>query len=245
MGDKGVKVILSGQPEAHSYQEAIDRTDLEMDDLYSDIAANNSNVTLVDAMSGFLNQKDLMDDSRFHLNSDEAKSAYLNKFADAYKGLNATGEAAVDNKLAATAPTGIATLAPTIALASTTAAPTTATATTPTTADNTVKYHDGTTYNATELSTLTNQIIGLTDALGTGKSWVGDALKAGDNANIGFDAATGKKILGTDTITNKQQVALDMAANLNNAGIKSLTEIGMGDIKGDVSAKADIDEKKI
>jgi hypothetical protein len=188
---------------------------------------------------GFLNQKDLMDESRFHLNSDEAKSAYLNKFADAYKNLNATGENAVDNKLAATVPTGIATLAPTTA--PTTTAPAT-TATTPITAANTVKYHDGTTYDANQLGTLTNQIIQLTDALGVDKSWKGDALKAGDNANIGFDAATGKKILGTDTITNKQQVALDMAANLNNAGIKNLAEIGMGDIKGDVSAKADVDE---
>jgi hypothetical protein len=146
----------------------------------------------------------------------------------------ATGIAALAPTTTPETPTGVAALTPT------TPAPVTPTA--PTTADNTVKYNDGTTYNATELSTLTNQIIGLTDKLGVDKSWKGDALKAGENANIGFDAATGKKILGTDTITNKQQVALDMAANLNNAGVKNLTEIGMGDIKGDVSAKADVDE---
>jgi trimeric autotransporter adhesin len=151
--------------------------------------------------------------------------------------------------VASVAPTGIAALAPTTTpetptgvAALTPTTPALVTPTAPTTPANTVKYHDGTTYNATELSTLTNQIIGLTDKLGVDKSWKGDALKAGDNANIGFDAATGKKILGTDTITNKQQVALDMAANLNNAGVKNLTEIGMGDIKGDVSAKADVDE---
>jgi len=81
----GVEVVLSGQPEAHSYDEAISRTDLQMDDLYSDLAQKHPNVTLVDAMSGFLNQKDLMDASGFHLDSNNAKSAYLNKFADAYK----------------------------------------------------------------------------------------------------------------------------------------------------------------
>ena len=81
----GVDVILSGQPEANSYDEAISRTDLQMDDLYSDLARKHPNVTLVDAMSGFLNQKDLMDESGFHLNSNDAKLAYLNKFADAFK----------------------------------------------------------------------------------------------------------------------------------------------------------------
>jgi hypothetical protein len=96
LGDEGVKVILSGQPEAHSYEEAINRTDLQMDDLYQDIAANNPNVTLVDAMSGFLNQKDLMDESRFHLNTDDAKLAYLNKFADAYKGLDTPSQEVAD-----------------------------------------------------------------------------------------------------------------------------------------------------
>jgi hypothetical protein len=96
LGDEGVQVILSGQPEAHSYEEAINRTDLQMDDLYQDIAANNPNVTLVDAMSGFLNQKDLMDESRFHLNTDDAKLAYLNKFADAYKGLDTPSQEVVD-----------------------------------------------------------------------------------------------------------------------------------------------------
>jgi hypothetical protein len=94
LGDEGVQVILSGQPEAHSYEEAINRTDLQMDDLYQDIAANNPNVVLVDAMSDFLNQKDLMDESRFHLSSDESKLAYLNKFADAYKSMDTGNEEA-------------------------------------------------------------------------------------------------------------------------------------------------------
>lgn len=81
----GVDVVLSGQPEANSYEEAIARTDLQMDDLYSDLAKKHSNVTLVDAMSEFLNKKDLMDESGFHLNNTDAKLAYLNKFADAFK----------------------------------------------------------------------------------------------------------------------------------------------------------------
>jgi hypothetical protein len=87
LGDEGVHVILSGQPEAHSYDEAIKSTTLRMDDLYNDIASNNPNVTLVDAMSEMLNDKTLMDESGFHLNSDDAKLAYLSQFADAYKGM--------------------------------------------------------------------------------------------------------------------------------------------------------------
>lgn len=92
LGNEGVSVILSGQPEAYSYDEAIARTDLQMDDLYRDIASNNSNVTLVDAMSEMLNDKTLMDESGFHLNSDDAKLLYLNQFANAYNNNNANNQ---------------------------------------------------------------------------------------------------------------------------------------------------------
>ena len=105
-----------------------------------------------------------------------------------------------------------------------------------------VKYHDGTTYNATQLNTLTNQITQLSSALGVDKSWTGGAFKAGEGANIGFDAATGARILGTDVITNKDQVALDMAANLAKYGVTSLDQIGMGDLTGDVRAIQNVDE---
>lgn len=96
LGESGVNVILSGQPEAHSYDEAIKSTNLQMDDLYKDIAESNPNVTLVDAMSGMLNKKDLMDESGFHLNSDDAKLSYLNQFADAYKGKTENNQQVVD-----------------------------------------------------------------------------------------------------------------------------------------------------
>jgi hypothetical protein len=94
-----VNVILSGQPEAHSYDEAIKSTNLQMDDLYKDIAESNPNVTLVDAMSGMLNKKDLMDESGFHLNSDDAKLSYLNQFADAYKGANTQSETGIPKQV--------------------------------------------------------------------------------------------------------------------------------------------------
>jgi hypothetical protein len=60
LGDSGVQIIMSAQPFANSFQEAIDNPNLVMNEMYSDIANNNPNVTLVDAMSGFLNQKNLM-----------------------------------------------------------------------------------------------------------------------------------------------------------------------------------------
>ena len=83
LGDKGVKVILSGAPNATSYADAISRTNLQMDSLYNDVASNNKNVTVVDAMSGLLNQKDLMDESGFHLKDDASKTVFLNQLADA------------------------------------------------------------------------------------------------------------------------------------------------------------------
>jgi hypothetical protein len=85
LGENGVNIILSAQPFANSFQEAIDNPNLVMNEMYSDIANNNPNVTLVDAMSGFLNQKNLMDESGFHLNNEQSKADYINKFADAYK----------------------------------------------------------------------------------------------------------------------------------------------------------------
>jgi hypothetical protein len=90
LGDSGVQIIMSAQPFANSFQEAIDNPNLVMNEMYSDIASNNPHVTLVDAMSGMLNRKDLMDESGFHLNSDDAKLEYINKFADAFKANNPT-----------------------------------------------------------------------------------------------------------------------------------------------------------
>jgi hypothetical protein len=85
LGESGVNIIMSAQPFANSFQEAIDNPNLVMNEMYSDIANNNPNVTLVDAMSGMLNQKNLMDESGFHLNNEQSKADYINKFADAYK----------------------------------------------------------------------------------------------------------------------------------------------------------------
>jgi len=108
---KGVKVVLSGAPTADSYADAISRTDLKMDDLYNDVAKNHSNVTLVDAMSGLLNQKDLMDASGFHLKDDASKALFLNQLADAYKGLSPSAQAVVDDKLATVDPNNIVAVA--------------------------------------------------------------------------------------------------------------------------------------
>ena len=100
LGAQGVKVILSGAPDADSYSDAISNTNLQMHDLYKDIAANNTNVTLVDVMSGLLNDKTLMDASGFHLKDEASKTAYVNKLEDAYNGLSVADKAIVDSKLA-------------------------------------------------------------------------------------------------------------------------------------------------
>jgi len=102
LGDYGVNVILSAAPNADSYDEAISSTNLVMDDLYNQVAANNSNVTLVDVMSGMLNDKTLMDASGFHLKDEASKTAYIGKLEDAYNNLTPLQQLAVSNKVAVT-----------------------------------------------------------------------------------------------------------------------------------------------
>ena len=96
LGDQGVKVILSAPPYANSYKEAIENPNLSVDTMYYDVAKDNPNVTVVDAMAGFLNQKDLMDGSGFHLKDDDSKLSFLNKLADAYKGTTSDNQETVD-----------------------------------------------------------------------------------------------------------------------------------------------------
>ena len=83
LGSKGVKVILSGAPNVGSVSDVTSSTQLAMDSLYNDVAKNNSNVTVVDAMSGLLNQKNLVDETGFHVN-EQGQTAFINQLADAY-----------------------------------------------------------------------------------------------------------------------------------------------------------------
>ena len=78
---QGVKVILSGAPNVGSLSDITSSTTLAMDDLYKDVASANKNTTVVDAMSGFLNDKTTMDESGFHLKDDASKSRFLNMLA--------------------------------------------------------------------------------------------------------------------------------------------------------------------
>jgi hypothetical protein len=79
---------------------------------------------------------------------------------------------------------------------------------------------------------------------GASKYWIGGANSAGQGTNIGFDATTGARILGVDSITNQQQIALDMAAHLAALGITDINQLGVGDIKGEipVNVRAQYDE---
>jgi hypothetical protein len=82
LGNEGVKVILSGAPNVGSISDVTSSTTLAMDSLYNDVAKNNKNVTVVDAMSGLLNQKDLVDETGFHLNT-AGQTSFLNQLASA------------------------------------------------------------------------------------------------------------------------------------------------------------------
>lgn len=82
LGNEGVKVILSGAPNVGSVSDVTSSNKLAMDSLYSDVAKTNKNVTLVDAMSGLLNQKDLVDTTGFHLNT-AGQTSFINQLASA------------------------------------------------------------------------------------------------------------------------------------------------------------------
>lgn len=75
LGKSGVNVVLSGAPAVGSVADVTGSTSLAMNNIFNDVAANNPNVTLVDAMSGLLNQKNLVDATGFHLN-DAGQTAF-------------------------------------------------------------------------------------------------------------------------------------------------------------------------
>lgn len=82
LGNEGVKVILSGAPSVGSVSDVTSSTALKMDSLYNDVAKKNSNVTVVDAMSGLLNQKNLVDETGFHVNT-AGQTSFINQLASA------------------------------------------------------------------------------------------------------------------------------------------------------------------
>lgn len=82
LGNEGVKVILSGAPSVGSVSDVTSSNKLAMDSLYSDVAKTNKNVTLVDAMSGLLNDKTLVDTTGFHVNT-AGQTSFINQLASA------------------------------------------------------------------------------------------------------------------------------------------------------------------
>ncbi len=82
LGNEGVRVILSGAPNVGSISDVTSSTQLTMDSLYSDVAKTNKNVTVVDAMSGLLNDKTLVDETGFHLNT-KGQTSFINQLANA------------------------------------------------------------------------------------------------------------------------------------------------------------------
>ena len=90
LNNVGVKVILSGASDVGSVADVTGSTNLAMSSIYKDVAANNPNVTLVDAMSGLLNQKNLVDDTGFHLNT-AGQTAFNAALSNAYLGSKGLG----------------------------------------------------------------------------------------------------------------------------------------------------------
>jgi len=79
---EGVKVVLSGAPAVGSVSDVTSSNNLKMDSLYKEVAQGYDNVTVVDAMSGLLNSKTLVDASGFHVNT-AGQTEFLNQLASA------------------------------------------------------------------------------------------------------------------------------------------------------------------
>lgn len=93
LGAQGVNVVLSGAPAVGSVADVTGSTNLAMSSIFNDVAANNQNVTLVDAMSGLLNQKNLVDDTGFHMN-EAGRTAFNAALSNAY--LQSLGRGPID-----------------------------------------------------------------------------------------------------------------------------------------------------
>lgn len=90
LGADGVNVVLSGAPAVGSVADVTGSTNLVMNSIFNDIAARNSNVKLVDAMSGLLNQKNLVDETGFHMN-EAGRNAFNAALSNAYLGSQGLG----------------------------------------------------------------------------------------------------------------------------------------------------------
>ena len=92
LDDLGVKVILSGASDVGSVADVTGSTNLVMSNIYNNVAAKNPNVTLVDAMSGLLNQKNLVTEDGFHLTA-PGQTAFTAALSNAY--LNSIGKGGI------------------------------------------------------------------------------------------------------------------------------------------------------
>ena len=117
--------------------------------------------------------------------------------------------------------------------ATTTAATTTATATTPTSTLPAVTDSDGHQYDGAQLLTLAQQIAGNAGTM------TGGAFQT-KGANIGFDANEATKLLGRPA-TASEQVLLDMARQMMQAGVTDLNQLQTKDITGSATVSIDPD----
>jgi hypothetical protein len=83
LGAQGVNVVLSAAPNVGSVADVTGSTNLAISDIYNNVANSNSNVTLVNSMPGLLNQKNLVDETGFHLTA-PGQAAFNTSLSNAY-----------------------------------------------------------------------------------------------------------------------------------------------------------------
>lgn len=96
LGNYGVNVVMSGAPAVGGVSDVTGSTSLALDPLFKQVQDSNPNVTVVDAMSPLLNQKNLVDTSGFHMNN-AGQMAYDTSLSNAVLGLQGKGPVTFTN----------------------------------------------------------------------------------------------------------------------------------------------------
>jgi hypothetical protein len=237
LGALGVNVVLSGASDVGSVADVTGSTNLVMSDIYNNVANSNRNVTLVDSMSGLLNQKNLVDDTGFHLTA-PGQAAFNTSLSNAY--LQSIGAAPIsfsdqnildfarDNNLTADQAMAIA---PSFGVdperVQQLLAASTATAGTASQAANqTWNYGEYLSDLKTGVSDV-DELKSLLNPLATQ-----DATLAGNAQSI-FDEILAQQEAGTaemwstGNLGTRQAAALDTALRLAESGVSSLADIGV------------------
>ena len=201
LGDQGVNVVLTGSPYAASVQDVIDnKFNPEVDQIFKDVAKDNTNVALVNTQGEILQNKKLLVDA-LHTNA-EGTAIYNQSVIDALSQFK--------NEVPPSTPQAITQAEENNVIA------------TPNQAAKVTDYR-GVEYDKNTLIKLAQQIAPTLD-----KNNLAGGVYSTTNGNIGFAYDEATNALGYKP-TAAEQVVLDMARHLIDTGVTDLNQVQVGD----------------